>query len=230
MLPIAIIEDNADVLDDLLFNLRRLGFDVSGFPDGAALDAALAAGQAWPVLVLDLGLPGEDGLSIARRLRQSHPAVGTIALTARGRLEDRVAGLNEGFDLYLVKPVDITELAAAIRAIARRVAQLGQTVPLWRLEALEPSLIRPDGERLPLAIHEFHLLQALAAGVPDQPVARDDLIRAMGKDPETYDPRALEVVLSRLRAKLGDQGPLKAVRGQGYRFSARLVVEVAVAT
>ena len=230
MLPIAIIEDNADVLDDLLFNLRRLGFDVSGFPDGAALDAALAAGQAWPVLVLDLGLPGEDGLSIARRLRQSHPAVGTIALTARGRLEDRVAGLNEGFDLYLVKPVDITELAAAIRAIARRVAQLGQTVPLWRLEALEPSLIRPDGERLPLAIHEFHLLQALAAGVPDQPVARDDLIRAMGKDPETYDPRALEVVLSRLRAKLGDQGPLKAVRGQGYRFSARLVSESAIPT
>ena len=66
--------------------------------------------------------------------------------------------------------------------------------------------------------------------MPDQPVARDDLIRAMGKDPETYDPRALEVVLSRLRAKLGDQGPLKAVRGQGYRFSARLVAESAIPT
>lgn len=230
MLAVAIVEDNADVLDDLLFNLGRLGFQARGFPDGAALDVALVAGQTWPVLVLDLGLPGEDGLSIARRLRLSHPAVGIIALTARGRLEDRVAGLNEGFDLYLVKPVDITELAAAIRAIARRVAQLGQTVPLWRLEALEPSLIRPDGERLSLAIHEFHLLQALAAGVPDQPVPRDDLIRAMGKDPETYDPRALEVVLSRLRAKLGDQGPLKAVRGQGYRFSARLVSDSTLPT
>ncbi|HPB76203.1 MAG TPA: response regulator transcription factor, partial [Chromatiaceae bacterium] len=177
MLAVAIVEDNADVLDDLLFNLGRLGFQARGFADGADLDAALVAGQAWPVLVLDLGLPGEDGLSIARRLRQSHPAIGIIALTARGRLEDRVAGLNEGFDLYLVKPVDITELAAAIRAIARRVAQLGQTAPLWRLEALEPSLIRPDGERLPLAVHEFHLLEALAAAVPDQPVARDDLIR-----------------------------------------------------
>ena len=230
MLAVAIVEDNADVLDDLLFNLGRLGFQARGFADGADLDAALVAGQAWPVLVLDLGLPGEDGLSIARRLRQSHPAIGIIALTARGRLEDRVAGLNEGFDLYLVKPVDITELAAAIRAIARRVAQLGQTAPLWRLEALEPSLVRPDGERLPLAVHEFHLLEALAAAVPDQPVARDDLIRAMGKDPETYDPRALEVVLSRLRAKLGDQGPLKAVRGQGYRFSARLVSESAIPT
>ena len=230
MLSVAIVEDNVDVLDDLLFNLGRLGLQARGFSEGAALDAALAAGQSWPVLVLDLGLPGEDGLSIARRLRQSHPAVGIIALTAWARLEDRVTGLNEGFDLYLVKPVDITEIAASIRAVARRVGQPGLTAPPWRLDALEPSLIRPDGERLPLAVHEYHLLEALAVGVPGKPVAREDLIRAMGKDPNSYDPRALEVVLSRLRAKLGEQGPLKAVRGQGYRFSARLVSDSALPT
>ena len=136
MLTVAIVEDNADVLDDVLFNLGRMGFQASGFTDGAALDAALATGQVWPVLVLDLGLPGEDGLSIARRLRQSYPAVGIIALTARGRLDDRVAGLNEGFDLYLVKPVDMVELAAAIRAVARRVTQIGLTTPQWRLNPL----------------------------------------------------------------------------------------------
>ena len=228
MLTVAVVEDNADVLDDVLFNLGRMGFQASGFTDGAALDAALATGQIWPVLVLDLGLPGEDGLSIARRLRQSYPAVGIIALTARGRLDDRVAGLNEGFDLYLVKPVDMVELAAAIRAVARRVTQIGLTTPQWRLNPLEPSLIRPDGERLPLAVHEYHLLAALAAGAADQPVSREELMRAMGKDPETYDPRALEVVLSRLRAKLGELGPLKAVRGQGYRFNARLVMDAGV--
>ncbi len=224
MLPIVIVEDNADVLDDLLFNLRRLGFSVTGYPDGVALDAALAAGREWSVLVLDLGLPGEDGLSIARRLRQTHPALGIIALTARGRLIDRVAGLNEGVDLYLVKPIDMTELAASIRAVARRVAQIGETAPLWRLDPQGPHIICPDGEQLALGLGEFHLLAAMALE-PAHTVGRADLMRAMGKDPESYDPRALEVVLSRLRAKLGEQGPLKAVRGQGYRFAARLSLE-----
>ncbi len=224
MLPIAIVEDNADVLDDLLFNLRRLGFSVTGYPDGVALDAALAAGREWSVLLLDLGLPGEDGLSIARRLRQTHPALGIIALTARGRLIDRVTGLNEGVDLYLVKPIDMTELAASIRAVARRVAQIGETAPLWRLDPRGPHIIRPDGEQLALGLSEFHLLAAMALE-PTHSVGRADLMRAMGKDPESYDPRVLEVVLSRLRAKLGEQGPLKAVRGQGYRFAARLSLE-----
>ena len=224
MLPIAIVEDNADVLDDLLFNLRYLGFSATGFPDGVALDAALAAGRAWSVLVLDLGLPGEDGLSLAHRLRRTLPALGIIALTARGRLVDRVRGLNEGVDLYLVKPIDMTELAASIHAVGRRVAQIGETAPLWRLDPGGPRIICPDGEQVDISLVEFHLLAALALD-PAHSVCRASLIRAMGKDPDSYDPRALEVVLSRLRAKLGDRGPLKAVRGQGYRFAARLSLE-----
>ena len=221
MLTIAIVEDNADVLDDLLFNLRHRSFQVTGFPDGAALDAALAVGQRWPVLVLDLGLPGEDGLSIARRLRYSYPALGIIALTARGRVSDRIAGLNEGIDLYLVKPVDIEELAAAIRAVARRTAQIEVVESLWRLDTQGLQIICPDGERLPLTLYELQLLTALANSA-GQTVSRDDLIRAMGKKPDSYDSRALEVMISRLRAKIGDHCPLHAVRGQGYRFTDRL--------
>ena len=84
MSTIAIVEDNADLLDDLIYNLEQRGFKADGFTDGVALDAALNAGACWQVLLLDLGLPGEDGLSITRRLRKSHPALGIIALTARG--------------------------------------------------------------------------------------------------------------------------------------------------
>lgn len=221
---LAVVEDNPDVLDDLLFNLRRESFEVTGYPDGAALDAALAQGQDWTVLVLDLGLPGEDGLSIAHRLRQTHPALGIIALTARGRLKDRVEGLNSGIDLYLVKPIDIAELAAAIRAVARRVNQMKGHVPAWRLEHDGYRLVRPDGGTITLTVMEFKILHVLARAHAE-PVLRDDLIRAIGRKPDAYDPRALEVMVSRLRAKLGHQSPLRAVRNQGYQFIAELQVE-----
>lgn len=224
MLSVAVVEDNADLLDDLLFNLRYRGFDASGFPDGAALDMALDGGQGWSVVVLDLGLPGEDGLSIARRLRQTRPALGILALTARGRVGDRIKGLEEGFDLYLVKPVDMDELAAAIRAVARRVAPVDTTTPIWHLDPRGLSILCPDGERLALSLHELRLLEALARA-SGQPVAREGLVQAMGKDPQAYDPRALEVTFSRLRMKLGGQGLISSVRGQGYRFSGRIVLE-----
>lgn len=223
ILSLAVVEDNPDVLDDLLFNLRRQGFEVAGYPDGAALDAALAQGHDWTVLVLDLGLPGEDGLSIAHRLRQTHPALGIIALTARGRLQDRVEGLNTGIDLYLVKPIDISELAAAIHAVARRVNQLRVHVPIWRLEPDGYRLVRPDGETITLTVTEFRILHVLACAHAE-PVHRDELIRAIGRKPDAYDPRALEVTVSRLRGKLGHQSPLRAVRNQGYRFVADLRV------
>lgn len=220
-LTLAVVEDNPDVLDDLLFNLRLKGFNVIGFPDGVAMDAALAQGYYWAVVVLDLGLPGEDGLSITRRLRQTHPAMGIIALTARGRLQDRVEGLDEGVDLYLVKPVEIFELAAAIRAVSRRINQLGFHVPVWRLEPNGCLLVRPDGETIVLTLVEYKILQALAAS-NEKPTTRDELIRAIGRNPDIYDPRALEVTLSRLRAKMGCHSPLKSVRNQGYRFIANL--------
>ena len=218
---LAVVEDNPDVLDDLLFNLRRQGFDVIGFSDGVALDAALAQGHDWTVLVLDLGLPGEDGLSIARRLRQTHPALGIIALTARGRLQDRIQGLDEGIDLYLVKPIDLAELGAAIRAVARRINQLSFHHPVWRLDPAGYRLVRPDGVLIVLTPVEFQILQTLA-GAHAKPVSRNDLIQAIGRSPDAYDPRALEVALSRLRAKLGDHSPIRAVRNQGYQFVADL--------
>jgi DNA-binding response OmpR family regulator len=134
-------------------------------------------------------------------------------------------GSDEGIDLYLVKPIDLAELGAAIRAVARRVNQLNTHVPVWRLEPDGYILVRPDGKIIILTLMEFQILQALAvAGA--KPVERDALIQAMGRKPDAYDPRALEVTLSRLRSKLGANSPLKAVRNRGYRFMARLQLGV----
>lgn len=226
MIRIAIVEDNADLLDELLFNLRHQGFEPEGFPDGAALDAALAAQPGWQVLVLDLGLPGEDGLSIARRLRRSHPALGIVMLTARGGIDDRVDGLTQGADLYLAKPVDMKELGASIHAVARRVGQIAGVRLTWRLDTLGRRLSSPEGRVIDLTHPEVMILAALARS-REHLLDRAALITAIGKNPDTYDQRALEVTVSRLRQKLGAEAPLRAVRGKGYAFNAPLRVSAA---
>jgi DNA-binding response OmpR family regulator len=219
-IPIAIIEDNFDLLDDLVLNLSHRGIAPSGFCDGAAFDAAMKEGGNWSVLVLDLGLPGEDGLSIARRLRENDPVLGIIMLTARGDVSDRIAGLSDGADMYLVKPVDMGELAAAVKAVARRVPAAG-TADTWLLDAVNMKLSSPSGREIELTYPETQLINRLAQS-PDHFGERDALIEAMGKNPNAYDPRALEVALSRLRQKLGEESPLKAVRARGYIFAAKL--------
>lgn len=222
MISVAIVEDNPDVLDDLAFNLEKAAFRVSTFSDGAQLDAALQKGQKWTVMVVDIGLPTEDGFSIANRMRGACPAMGLIALTAYGRLEDRVRGLSEAFDLYLVKPVEIPELIAAIHAVGRRSLQMDRYSTAWRLNRHGPAMVRPDGQEVPLTLTE-HLILSAFANSESGTVSRDDLVRAMGRRPDSYDPRALEVAISRIRMKLGPREPLKAVRNQGYYFAAKLI-------
>src|SRR5690606_2100697 len=127
---------NPDLLDELAFHLRRQGHGVAALPDGVALDAHLAGAEV-DVLVLDLGLPGEDGLSIARRLRRTQPGIAIAMLTARGQLDDRLLGLNSGADIYLVKPVDMRELSAVVESLYRRVHRVAappDQPPGWRLE------------------------------------------------------------------------------------------------
>ncbi len=221
-LAVAIVEDNAGLLEDLLHSLERHGFDATGFGDGSALDAALAAGAQWQVLVLDLGLPGENGLSIARRLRDSHPGLGIVMLTARSTVDDRITGLNVGADIYLTKPVDLHEVAAAVAAVARRVGRTTAAVgasSAWQLDAARMQLRPPEGEAIDLTISEVQILQAIARS-PDQIADRDTLARALGKNPLSYEEHTLEVMVSRLRQKLGGHAPLRAVRGRGYAFTA----------
>jgi DNA-binding response OmpR family regulator len=222
-IAVAIVEDNADLLDDLVLNLSWRGIVPTPFLNGAAFNAALRDGRSWQVLVLDLGLPGEDGLSIARRLRESNPQMGIIMLTAHGSIADRIQGLTDGADIYLVKPADMGELAAAIKSVARRIPETGSASPAWRVDTVGIRLIDPNGKATDLSYSEFALVRALAQS-PDHFCETDTLVVAIGKDPRVYDSRALQVLLSRLRLKLGDESPLKAVRAKGYIFAAKLTL------
>lgn len=147
MIHIAVVEDNEDLRDEVVFHLGRMGHCVTGLPDGTALDRHLAS-QPADVLVLDLGLPGEDGVSIARRLAVSHPRLAIAMLTARGQLEDRLVGLESGADIYLVKPVDMRELSAVCESLYRRLHRVDvpeRPAEGWQLDMQSLELVPPGG-------------------------------------------------------------------------------------
>ncbi len=217
---VAVVEDNSDLLDDLSFNLELAGFKVAALGDGAALDQHLAR-ETVDVLVLDLGLPGEDGLSIARRLQLSNPALPIVMLTARIATIDRISGYEEGAASYLCKPVHMGELVAVVASVARRSHRSLTTQPAWELDPAAMLLRGPDGRVIALTGMEAKVLATLAAA-PLRQASRLQLIQALAPDVRHFDERRLEACISRLRRKLAPHGadstevPLKAIRGGGY--------------
>lgn len=223
---VLVLEDNPDLLDDVCFQLRHAGYQVEGLLHDRALDAALQQ-FAPDLLVLDLGLPGEDGIDIATRLRAQCPQLGIIMLTARTTLEQRLLGHARGADHYLCKPVEMQELLAVTAALLRRLRQAtpvpAQTV--WVLDLLARQLRTPTGVVIELTANESCLLACLSAA-PGHHAGREELVAALGQKLVHYDERRLETMLSRLRRKiglaLGDVPPLKAWRSKGYVFAAPL--------
>lgn len=217
MTRIAVVEDNPDLLDDVCFQLRHAGFEVAGVADGMHL-ADLLPRFAADIVLLDLGLPGEDGLEIAARLRRQRPHMGIVILTARTAVRERIAGHECGADHYLCKPVDAEELLAVVRTLERR---LLPTVPDWVLSVQEFTLYAPDGTAIMLTAAEMAVLDAMTRA-PQRQISRRELVRALGEDWLSYDERRLEAIVSRLRRKLtevaGRDAPLRALRGVGYGF------------
>lgn len=231
MTRIGLIEDNLDYRAEVAFHLRRSGFEIALESDGRNIDAQLAHCPC-DLLVLDLGLPVEDGLTIARRLRQKQPSLGIVMLTARGSLHDRLSGLEQGADAYLVKPVDMRELLATLRSVQRRLlpGMLPGIQPdsVWTLLPTSLSLRAPDGAVIDLTTMEFQLLKCLAAAAPE-PVERAALVAAIGYSPFDFIERRLEVAFSRLRRKIegqviGSAPTIRALRHRGYVFAAPIVV------
>ncbi|MCK7491496.1 MAG: response regulator transcription factor [Comamonadaceae bacterium] len=225
----AVVEDNTDLRDEIVFHLQRHGHHVVGLPDGVALDAHLAT-EPLDVLVLDLGLPGEDGLSIAARLRAHHPDIAIAMLTARGELDDRLRGFKNGADIYLVKPVDMRELSAVAESLHRRVRGAERPPPRaeWRLDSFTMELASPGGESVMLTPTECNLVRALADAAPEA-VPRTVLAAAMGHAEPDFDYRRLETSLSRLRRKIecrcaDTASPLRSARNVGYVFAAPIRV------
>ena len=223
---ILVVDDDPEIRELLALFLREHGFEVDVAADGAAMFLHLQAGEP-DLIVLDLMLPGEDGLSLCRRLAAGY-TMPIIMLTAVAEEADRIVGLEMGADDYLTKPFNPRELLARIRAVLRRAGQpagrQGQLVSFkgWQLDVGRRELKREDGTLVPLSAGEFRLLQVLAEH-PQQVLSRDFLLeRTHGKEGGPYD-RSVDIQLSRLRRKLEhdpkDPRIIKTVRSGGYMFS-----------
>ena len=222
--PILIVEDDAEIRELLGGFLADEGFAVRAVADGRGMDRAFA--EAVPRLViLDVMLPGEDGLAICRRLRAERPDLAILMLTARAEDVDRIVGLEIGADDYMAKPFNPRVLLARIRALLRRAERNGappaegaQRIGPLVLERDARRLTGPDGE-IALSGAEFALLAALA-DAPGRVLSRDLLLdRVFGRDASPFD-RSVDVLVSRLRKKI-EADPsrpalVKTVRGGGY--------------
>lgn len=217
-LSILVVEDHDMLRDATIALLRENGHDARGAR--CAEDVDDLRGMSLPDLyVIDLGLPGEDGLSLARRLRQARPGVGIIMATARTLIDDRVAGYHSGADIYLPKPVDPVELLAAIRALSHRIKPAVSEHAL-QLDVQRLRLRGPSGD-VTLTATEAGLLTALAQANL-QTLERWQVAVHLKLDDGEGQRASLDVRLSQLRKKLRDAGAgepcLQSIRNHGYRL------------
>ncbi len=178
------------------------------------------------VAVIDLGLPDGDGLDLIARMRRNGSRMGIVVLTARGSTPERVAGLSGGADHYLSKTSELSELAATIEALARRLDL--QDRPRWLLQTSPPQLVPPGQEPIPLSAQDFVVLKTLAQG--GECVTREAIVSALGGDYYAYDQRRLDTQMRRLRRKVEDASglelPVSTIRSQGFRFHAPIDVRL----
>ena len=226
---ILIIDDDARLRELLLRYLAEQGFSVKAVGDGLALDRALLINH-YHLLVLDLMLPGEDGLAILRRLRAAGESVPVILLTAKGDEIDRIIGLEMGADDYLPKPFNPRELVARIKAVLRRkgLQAIGAPDSEEKIVAFGESVLNlatrvlvKAGAQVALTSGEFALLKVLVTH-PRHPLSRDQLMElARGRDHEPFD-RAIDVQISRLRKLIETDTSqprfIQTVWGHGYVF------------
>ncbi|MCX7256780.1 MAG: response regulator transcription factor [Polaromonas sp.] len=222
-MKIIVVEDQVDLQDELVYFLGKSGHEACGVSNGIELDQSMARQQP-DLLLLDICLPGEDGIAIAQRLRDT-PGMVIVMLTARSTEEDRIRSFESGADNYLVKPVNYRELQAILERANQRLNRTTWEVPaLWQLQRRERMLISPTGQEVPLTGMELCLLETMMAGNLSKVTSRRVLVESMGYDYLTFDERRLEVRISRLRKKIrditGSDDPVKSEWGAGYIFLA----------
>ena len=212
---VLIVEDDPLLGDALATGLKQRGFEVDWVQDGRDAQAAMRV-EPFAAVVLDLGLPGLGGLELLRGERARGNKVPVLILTARDAVQDRIAGLDSGADDYVVKPTDLDELAARLRALVRRskgepapVLQIGQVV-------LDPAarMVTRDGQAMDLPPREFTLLQELMLNA-GRVLSREQLEERMYRWGDEVESNAVEVHVHHLRRKLGTE-VVKTIRGVGY--------------
>lgn len=239
---VLLVDDDKDIRDLLVENLSNFGFSIVAVAEGAGMFAELEK-RSFDCILLDIMMPGEDGLSLCRRLRTPgtpHEHIPVIFLTALGELTDRVVGLELGGDDYLAKPFQARELVARIRALLRRSAAprpggAGNTTSgtprqddgiwsfgQWKLKVLSRHLVDENGVVIPLSAAEFKLLLLFLEN-PQRVLSRDAILEHMAdRAADVYD-RSIDVQISRLRSKLRDDARnpdlIRTMRGDGYMFT-----------
>jgi DNA-binding response OmpR family regulator len=224
-----VVDDEPKVLDLVRRYFESQGFAIDTAADGDAM-RALIAEHPIDLVLLDLGLPGEDGFSLTRWLRE-HWGGAVIIVTGRGEAVDRVVGLELGADDYVTKPFELRELLARVRSVLRRAQAVavprGTTLDFdgYRLDLGSRALTDRDGAPVELTNGEFELLRALAER-PQVVLSRDELMsRLHGREAGPYD-RAIDVQIARLRRKIESDPArpqiIKSVRGAGYMLAARV--------
>ncbi|WPZ32738.1 response regulator transcription factor [Thalassobaculum sp. OXR-137] len=222
-LAVIVVEDEDAIREEVCDYLSRHGFSVRGVADGGGLERMLQDAPA-DVIVLDLGLPHEDGIEIAKRLRRQRISIGIVVTTARSRVEDRILGYETGADVYLVKPVNYAELAAVIAALKRHrdqrpAADQGPAEMAWQLDLATWRLMTPTGAAMRLTRAEMKVMDLLSR-TPGAPVMRHLIGRHMGKSDQLRDHRYVDQLVSRLRRKviteLGWEAPIGSAQGEGY--------------
>ena len=211
---VLVVEDDSAVAEPLLAGLVRNGIEVEHVMLAAQV---LAAAPGVDVVILDLGLPDDDGLSVLRELRRISD-VPVIIATARGDETDRIVGLELGADDYVVKPFSVRELAARVRAVARR-RRVDTTLESGRIQVdrgRHRALL--DGVPVELTAKEFDLLAVLAEE-PGRVVPRQELFSRVWDPVWVGTGKTLDVHVASLRRKLGDATVIETVRGVGYRLA-----------
>ena len=224
-LEVVVVEDHDLVRDELVDFLNRPGIRVRGAEDGEVLDALLRQRHA-DILVVDLNLPGEDGLSICQRMREAFPEIGLVMLTARVMPAEKTAGYQSGADVYLTKPANVDELEAVVANLSRRIRR--RVANSLQLDVPCQQLMLASGMAIKLSLLEARLLYELALA-PERKLSTEVLLRRL--DPWQHTPQLrdnLPVTISRLRQKmaggLGTSDVIKAVRGVGYQLTQVVTV------
>lgn len=221
---ICLVEDNDALRDTLCQVLSKRGFHIVGVADAHALDDARSR-VGFEVFLLDIQLPGEDGLSIAHRLKRVDPSCYVVMMTARGQIADRVLGYETGADIYLPKPVELDELTAVLKSLQMRLDQRRKAAGVtdFCLFTDRFAISYPPADReLALTATEWRLLKALIEA-PGHKLAYWQLLELMGKQVDEMTKRTLEVHIAHLRGKIrelgGPKNPIQSIRGEGYHLS-----------
>jgi two-component system OmpR family response regulator len=213
-----LVEDDDLVADAILRALTAASYAVHRVSSAEAAQAAIA-GEEFALAVIDVGLPGADGLTLVRRLRSAGKNLPTLILTARCTLTDKVKALDLGADDFLSKPFEAAELAARCRALMRRSSgALNGIIKLQRMSVdLPGKRLCVDESEVELTAREWLVLECLVRRI-NLIVPKEKLQQAVASPDQDTSANAVEVHISRLRAKLGDAALIRSLRGLGYRL------------